>query len=55
MSERIDHARFVDLLAEHLPEVAARISQYARGLPHPEMGIPFHCIFVLKRSPTLPQ
>lgn len=34
----IDHARFVALLAAELPEVAAQINQYTRGLLHMEMS-----------------
>jgi hypothetical protein len=38
-SEQIDHACFVALLAEQLPEVAAQINEYTRGLLTMEMGV----------------
>ena len=36
--KQIDHTAFIELLTEHLPEVAAQIDEYERGLLHLEMG-----------------
>jgi hypothetical protein len=38
MSQSIDHPRFVALLTERFPEVAADIDECARELLHLEMG-----------------
>jgi hypothetical protein len=38
MAERIDHPRFIALLKERFPEVAATIDACAQGLLHPEMA-----------------
>jgi len=38
MTERIDHPRFIALLAERFPEVAASIDECAQGLLRLEMG-----------------
>jgi hypothetical protein len=38
MAERIDHRRFIALLTERFPEVAARIDDCSQGLLHLEMA-----------------
>jgi hypothetical protein len=38
MSERIDHPRFIALLTERFPEVAAGIDDISQGLLHLEMA-----------------
>jgi len=38
VAQKIDHSRFIALLTERFPDVAASIDDCARGLLHPEMG-----------------
>jgi hypothetical protein len=38
MMERIDHQRFISLLTERFPEVAAAIDDFSQGLLHLEMA-----------------
>src|SRR3989442_926509 len=38
MAVRIDHPRFIALLTERFPKVAASIDDCSQGLLHPEMG-----------------
>ena len=38
MTEPIDHPRFIALLTDRFPEVAASIDECSQGLLHPEMG-----------------
>jgi hypothetical protein len=42
MPGSIDHQRFIDLLTERFPEVAADIDSCSRGLLHCEMGTLCH-------------
>ena len=50
MAELIDHAAFVGLLAAELPEVAAEIDEYSRGLLHCEVATVARCTAAAARA-----